>query len=588
VYPLGEDVATPFAEDAPLGESDKLQLGYSQSKWVAEKLVEEARARGLPVTVYRPGLVSGERRSGYERDPEHQLLYAFIAGCVAFGQAPALEKVIDASPVDWVAEAIAALSLLPEARGRRLNLINRAPIRQRELYAALRARGYVVDEIAYPRWRDRVLALEPGTSNPLARFIAFYKMMDEARMRRVEVQMRERLPIEDGDARALLGRVDLPSPPLDRRLVDTYLGYYVGQGLLPRPAAPPSAAPAPSSVLDRQRPPEIAFPDLFLPRSPKLEGFYERATERQWRARSRIDWSTPLDPHNPADLPDVALPIYGSPIFERLSAAERGRVRAHYQAWQLSQFLYGEQIALVATSQLIRLAPSADVQLFAGTQAADEARHLEIYTRLIDEKIGLRYPMVGPLSRLADVVFADDRWDITSLGIQILVEGLALASFAAMRDQSRNPLIVAVHTYVMEDEARHVGFGNRLLAPYYAELSDGERAEREELVIEASYLLRDRILATDEIWERCGLPPRECADWIRESGFQRAWGAALFSRIVPAIRAIGLWSTRVQDAYGKMGLLGHACRDLDDLRVEDERRADALDGRAGGEERARA
>ena len=272
-----------------------------------------------------------------------------------------------------------------------------------------------------------------------------------------------------------------------------------------------------------------------------------------------------------------------------MNAAERGQLRTHYQAWQLSQFLYGEQIALVACSQLIRRAPSAEVQRFAGTQAADEARHLEIYTRLLDEKFGVRYPMVEPFRRLSSVIFADDRWDVASLGIQILVEGLALASFAMMRDQSTNPLIVGVHTYVMEDEARHVGFGNRLLAPYYAELSDRERAEREEIVIEASYLLRDRLLATDEVWERCGLPVAACRDWIRESGFQRAWGAALFSRIVPAIRAIGLWSTEVRDAYGKMGLLSFAGLELDDLRADDERRAAALDrSRAAGEDAPRA
>jgi hypothetical protein len=163
------------------------------------------------------------------------------------------------------------------------------------------------------------------------------------------------------------------------------------------------------------------------------------------------------------------------------------------------------------------------------------------------------------------------------LGIQVLIEGLALANFGALRDQSKNPLIVSVHAYVMEDEARHVAFGRRLLVPYYEQLTDGERAEREEFVVEASYLLRDRMLATEAVWEGLGLPADECLRWIRESGFQRAWAAGLFSRIVPTIRAVGLWGVKVQQAYSKMGVLPFGDSSLEELAAEDERRAAALE-----------
>jgi len=225
----------------------------------------------------------------------------------------------------------------------------------------------------------------------------------------------------------------------------------------------------------------------------------------------------------------------------------------------------------------VQTAPNTETQAFAAMQAADEARHIEIYTRLLDDKWGIHFAMAEPLTRLTDAVFRDGRWDVTSLGLQILVEGLALASFAIMRDQSRNPLIRAIHAYVMEDEARHVGFGHRLLAPYYAQLSDGERAEREEIVIESSYLLRDRLFAPESLWDHCGLPGERCAAWLRDSGLQRAQAAALFTRIIPAVRAIGLWSTRVQRAYGQLGLLELGVHELDHQRSDDERRAAAIE-----------
>jgi hypothetical protein len=249
----------------------------------------------------------------------------------------------------------------------------------------------------------------------------------------------------------------------------------------------------------------------------------------------------------------------------------------HYQAWQLSQFMYGERLALIGIGQLLERVPTVEAQMYAAIQAADEARHLEIYSRLIDEKLKLSYPMVEPVRRLAEQIVADNRWDMKCLGIQVLIEGLALAAFGTMRDQSRNRLIASIHAYVMQDEARHVGFGTRLLAPYNAALTERERAEREEFVVEASYLLHQRLLATQAVWEALGLPVGECLRWIRESGYQRAWAAGLFSRIVPAIRAVGLWGVKVQQAYSQMGILTYGDSPLADLTARDESRAAELE-----------
>jgi hypothetical protein len=339
----------------------------------------------------------------------------------------------------------------------------------------------------------------------------------------------------------------------------------------PRPAAPVAAiqaSPAEAPVLLER----------LVPSDARLSGLYEKGKDRQWNATRRIDWSLDLDPENPQDLPDTAIPIYGSDLFRRLNKAERARLRHHFQAWQLSQFMHGEQGALLCAAKIVTQCPTVEGRLYAATQVVDEARHLEIFSRLLHEKFELTFPVAAPLKRLLDDVLSDRRWDMTCLGMQVLIEGLALAAFAVTRDHSRNPLAASINAYVMEDEARHVAFGRLSLEEHFRQLSAPELAEREEFVVEASYLLRDRFQAM-EVWESLGLPAAACARWMRESGFQRAWQAQLFSRIVPSIRAIGLWGPRVREAYAQMGVLGLAEVDLEAVAAEDERIAREL-GRA--------
>jgi hypothetical protein len=165
---------------------------------------------------------------------------------------------------------------------------------------------------------------------------------------------------------------------------------------------------------------------------------------------------------------------------------------------------------------------------------------------------------------------------LTVLGMQVLVEGLALAAFAAAIN--RRTRRFHRYAFIMEDEARHVAFGRRILEEHYPRLTERERDEREELVVEASYLLRDRFQG-DEVWAALGLPLDACRAHVRDSGFLRTYRAQLFSRIVPVIRAIGLWGPRVRRAYGSMGVLGFAGVDLDALTARDERAAADIDAR---------
>lgn len=312
----------------------------------------------------------------------------------------------------------------------------------------------------------------------------------------------------------------------------------------------------------------------------KLVNLYRKGKKLQWDADDRIDWSQDLDPENPSGLPDESIPIFGWEGFAKLTKQEKARVRHHYQAWQLSQFLHGEQGALVCTAKIVQQVPRMDAKFYAANQVADEARHVECYARLLHEKFELAYPITPYLRTLIDQIVGDSRWDITYLGMQILIEGLALAAFQLIRDGAQNPLAAAVNAYVMQDEARHVAFGRIALRDYYPHLTEAERDEREEFVVEACYLMRDRFLAR-EMWETIGLPAQECIDSTDQSEFMKQFRTYLFTRIVPNVKHIGLWGSRIQKAYADMGILGFADVDAEEMQRHDEQVAEEFDRKHG-------
>jgi P-aminobenzoate N-oxygenase AurF len=343
-----------------------------------------------------------------------------------------------------------------------------------------------------------------------------------------------------------------------------------------------SRYPSPIDSLDWEIPSQ--FPTHFRweyqDGSESLLKLYDKGKKRQWDASERIDWSQNLDPENPEELPDESIPLFGSAVFARLTEGEKANLRRHFQAWQLSQFLHGEQGALVCTAKIVQQVPRMDAKFYAATQVIDEARHVESYSRLLHDKFELAYPITPTLGRLLDDVLSDSRWDMTYLGMQVLIEGLALAAFAQIRDQSKNPLAASVNAYVMQDEARHVAFGRLALRDYYPQLTQAERDEREEFAVEACYLMRDRFQA-EEVWETLGLPVDECAQHVLESGFMRNYRSALFTRIVPTIKDIGLWGPKIRSAYEKMNILGFAEVDVEAISATDERVAEEFDRRMG-------
>jgi hypothetical protein len=292
----------------------------------------------------------------------------------------------------------------------------------------------------------------------------------------------------------------------------------------------------------------------------KLLNLYQKGKDLQWDSAKRIDWSRDIDLSNPLGVPDNFIPIYGSSTWERLTDKEKATVRHHMAAWQFSQFLHGEQGALVCTAKIVQTVPMVDSKFYAATQVMDEARHVETYSRYLREKIDLAYPMNPHLAELLGQVLRDSRWDMTYLGMQIMIEGVALGAFGTIRDNATEPTAREVNAYVMQDEARHVAFGLLALRDYYPNLTETERDEREQFCVEAAYLLRDRFLG-QEVWRTLDYDGEECCRYVEESELMRFYRRALFMRIVPTLKDIGLWGKRIQNAFEDMGVLEFAALD---------------------------
>ncbi len=302
----------------------------------------------------------------------------------------------------------------------------------------------------------------------------------------------------------------------------------------------------------------------------QLLDLYQRGKDRQWDATARIDWSIPVDRTNVMEQSEELNPIYGSGQWQKLSRTERDELGHHLSAWLFSQFLHGEQGAQIVAARIVESVPDWDSKLYAATQVMDEARHVEAFARFRREKIGLDYPANPGLTSLLEDALSDARWDLAYLGMQVLIEGLALAAFGVHRDASKNRLVTQLLAYIMQDEARHVTFGRTALRDYYAELTEKERADREEFVVEGCYLMRGRFSAR-EVWERLGFDVAECVNSAEASPTMQAFRQRLFSRIVPCVRDIGLLGPTARRAFNDLGVLDTAGTDLGRLGAADER-----------------
>ena len=284
-----------------------------------------------------------------------------------------------------------------------------------------------------------------------------------------------------------------------------------------------------------------------------LRDLYEKAKREQWNATTALAWATPVDPEGEI-LPQAMNPLVDWAPYKKLSAREEARFRHANIAWTLSQFLHGEQGALLTAAQLVDAVPWMDAKYYASTQTVDEARHVEVFHRYLDEKLEWQFPINVHLKRLLDTILTDSRWDLKYLGMQILVEGLAMAAFANMHQLAREPLIRDLVHHVMRDESRHVAFGVLSLRDHYRDMPERERREREDFVVEACELMRDRLVG-DDVAEVVGFDREALRRVLLESPIMRQFRQLLFMRVVPNVKRLGLLTPRVRERFAALGII---------------------------------
>ncbi len=225
---------------------------------------------------------------------------------------------------------------------------------------------------------------------------------------------------------------------------------------------------------------ETCFDESYAEADQKQNALYRKSQAAHWDADVRIDWAETIDFENPLGYDDRFIPIWGTKQWTEASSVGRADIRRNYHAYTVSQFLHGEQAAMIAAARLVEVLPDTRAKQFAASQACDEARHVEIFDRLLKEKIGLFYPIDDGLKSLIEQGLGDSRWDMVVLTTQILIEGLALAALQQLRDFSKHKLISDIGAYVLADEARHVAFGVHLLKVAYSGMTMLELKERRQ------------------------------------------------------------------------------------------------------------
>jgi hypothetical protein len=293
---------------------------------------------------------------------------------------------------------------------------------------------------------------------------------------------------------------------------------------------------------------------------PEMAELYDRAKRGQWNGDD-LPWHLDVDPLSPEVklIPDdfFAIDVLEDAIGARFTEDERRRLQHSFVSWMLSQFLHGEQGALFAAAQVTEAVQFFDGKLYGSTQVMDEGRHVEVFHRYLDTKMEKLYQINDNLFVIIDALMLDSRWDMKFLGMQIMVEGVALGAFGTLFQETREPLLRELLRNVIQDEARHVHYGVLALREHVVrELSERERREREDWAFEVALLMRNRFLAY-EIYEEMfeGLMTR--AQWrqvVERSPGMSRFRHVMFSRMVPNLREIGLLSDRIQPHYRRVGL----------------------------------
>ena len=287
----------------------------------------------------------------------------------------------------------------------------------------------------------------------------------------------------------------------------------------------------------------------------RIKKLYELGKELNWNGSIDLNWDYTHPANEKLVETDEQLPHETLEAYENLSEEEKILFDRHSTAELMSQFLHGEQGALLVASQLASCAPTYNAKLYAASQTFDEARHVEVFNRYLQEKIGMHYPINKNLKLLLDKILTDPRWDLKFIGMQIIIEGLALAAFQMLKGLSKDPLLTQLLHYIIRDEARHVTFGINYLEDFVKTLSPEEIEERAEFAYEACVISRERLINTKAMQKYLKMSEDEAREFALSTTANTAFTNFLFTRIMPNLSRIGLLTDKVRPKFEALGLL---------------------------------
>jgi hypothetical protein len=296
---------------------------------------------------------------------------------------------------------------------------------------------------------------------------------------------------------------------------------------------------------------------------PEMHELYRRAIKNQWSSEKTLDWSIDVDPENTEKelIPDNFCPFVD---FEnagfKLNAKEKKAFKLSTTAWMISQFLHGEQGALFASAQVTEAISWYDGKLFGSSQVMDEGRHVEVFLKYLRTKLNNLYQINDNLFVIIDQLMTDSRWDMKFLGMQIMVEGLALGAFSNLYHHTKEPLLKELLRYVIQDEVRHVQYGVLALKNHFKEeLNENERREREDWAFEVSLLMKNRFLVHEvyDEWFAGRMKKKDWNNYVSNTVGMRDFRNTMFKRLIPNLKYIGLLSPRIIEKYQKADLISY-------------------------------
>src|SRR6056300_138101 len=289
----------------------------------------------------------------------------------------------------------------------------------------------------------------------------------------------------------------------------------------------------------------------------RIKKLYELGKELNWNGSIDLNWEYIHPANERLVQADEELPHETLEAYENLSEEEKIEFDRHDAAELLSQFLHGEQGALLVASQLTSCAPTYNAKLYAASQTFDEARHVEAFNKYIQTRTKLMYPIGNALKSILDKILTDPRWDLKFIGMQIIIEGLALAAFQTSRDLAKDPVLRDMLGLIIRDEARHVTFGINYLEEFVDTLTEDEKEDRAQFAYEACWLSRERLVSM-EVFEHFGWNAEDARQFQLSSDITKLFQKLLFQRVMPNLRRIGLLRDSVKNKFEDLGILEYA------------------------------